>query len=212
MSKNDAIEVTEGSGNVFADLGFADPDLELLKSTMVERIASVIRTRKLTQVQAAEILGLDQPKISALLRGRFGGYSTDRLLRFLTALDQDVQLIMKATYLAPRSDRPPSKSSRHNYQKADHYPFARRIAPRPLKPEARFRPRAFCKEAQRIPVFHYPLIQRGDIKPTRQRFQIGISNCRQGILLIVAEHRSGPLHFLLLFFYYDKPTQVKATA
>jgi predicted XRE-type DNA-binding protein len=105
MSKNDAIRVTEGSGNVFADLGFADPDLELLKSTMVQRIASVIRTRKLTQIQAAEILGLDQPKISALLRGRFGGYSTDRLLRFLTALDQDVQLIMKAK---PRTAKRPA--------------------------------------------------------------------------------------------------------
>ncbi len=96
MSKHNAIEVTEGSGNVFADLGFANPDLELLKSTMVQRIASVIRARKLTQMKAAEILGVDQPKISALLRGRFGGYSTDRLLRFLTALDQDVQLIVKA--------------------------------------------------------------------------------------------------------------------
>jgi predicted XRE-type DNA-binding protein len=96
MSKKDRIDVTEGSGNVFADLGFADPELELLKSTMVQRIASIIRARKLTQVQAAKILGLDQPKVSGLLRGRFGGYSTDRLLRFLTALDQDVQLIVKA--------------------------------------------------------------------------------------------------------------------
>ena len=106
--KKHTIEVTEGSGNVFADLGFANPDLELLKSTMVQRIASVIRDRKLTQMKAAEILGVDQPKISALLHGRFGGYSTDRLLRFLTALDQDVQLIVKAK---PRRARRPAAVS-----------------------------------------------------------------------------------------------------
>ena len=108
MSKHDPIEFIEEGDNVFAHLGFADPELELLKSTMVQRIASVIRARKLTQKRAAEILGLDQPKISALLRGRFGGYSTDRLLRFLTALDQDVQLIVKAK---PRHAKRPAAIS-----------------------------------------------------------------------------------------------------
>lgn len=95
MSKSKVIKITKGSGNVFADLKFADPDLEQIKSTLVQRIASIIQARKLTQVKAAEILGLDQPKISALLHGRFGGYSLDRLIRFLTALDQDVKLIVK---------------------------------------------------------------------------------------------------------------------
>lgn len=108
MSKHKKIEVTEGSGNVFADLGFENPDLELFKSTIVQRITEVIRARKLTQVKAAEILGLDQPKVSALLRGRFGGYSTDRLLRFLTALDQDVQLVIKAR--PKRAKRPATMS------------------------------------------------------------------------------------------------------
>lgn len=95
MKKNETIEVTERSGNVFADLGFANPELELLKSTLVQRIAEVIRKRRLTQVKAAEILNLDQPKVSALLRGRFGGYSTDRLFRFLNALNQDIEIVVR---------------------------------------------------------------------------------------------------------------------
>lgn len=102
MNKRTGESIIEGSGNVFADLGFANPELELLKSGLVQQIATVIERRRLTQVAAAEILGIDQPKISALLRGRFGGYSTDRLLRFLNALDQDIELIIKDK---PRSRR-----------------------------------------------------------------------------------------------------------
>ena len=102
MSKRTGERVIEGSGNVFADLGFANPELERLKSGLVQQIATVIERRGLTQVGAAETLGIDQPKISALLRGRFGGYSTDRLLRFLNALDQDIELIIKDK---PRSRR-----------------------------------------------------------------------------------------------------------
>ncbi len=108
VSKHESIEVVEGSGNVFADLGFANPELELLKSTLLQRITAVIRERKLTQVKAAEILGLDQPKISGLLHGRFGGYSVDRLLRFLIALDQDVHVVVKAR--PRRADRPAAVS------------------------------------------------------------------------------------------------------
>jgi predicted XRE-type DNA-binding protein len=81
MSKRTGEPIIEGSGNVFADLGFANPELERLKFRLVQQIATVIERRGLTQSGAAEILGIDQPKVSALLRGRFGGYSTDRLLR-----------------------------------------------------------------------------------------------------------------------------------
>lgn len=102
MSKRTAERIIKGSGNVFADLGFANPELERLKSGLVQQIATVIERRGLTQVDAAEILGIDQPKVSALLRGRFGGYSIDRLLRFLNALDQDIELIIKDK---PRSRR-----------------------------------------------------------------------------------------------------------
>jgi len=95
MNPNEKTIVTKGNPNIFADLGFENPELEELKAGLVQRIAAIIRNRRLTQVQAAEILGIDQPKVSALLHGRFGGYSTDRLIRFLAALDHDVELVIR---------------------------------------------------------------------------------------------------------------------
>jgi predicted XRE-type DNA-binding protein len=86
------MRVEEGSGNVFADLGFSNPDLALAKAKLVQRIRELIEERKLTQVKAAKLLGLDQPKVSALIRGRVEGYSIDRLFRFLTALGQRVEI------------------------------------------------------------------------------------------------------------------------
>ena len=89
------IEVEESSGNVFADLGLPDAEELLAKARMVYRICAVIAERKLTQAQAAKILGIDQPKISALMRGKLSGFSTDRLFRFLNALDRDVEIVIK---------------------------------------------------------------------------------------------------------------------
>jgi predicted XRE-type DNA-binding protein len=66
------------------------PEEALARAELTAKIAEIIFSRKLTQAAAAEILGLDRPKVSALLRGRLAGFSTDRLLRFLTALGQDV--------------------------------------------------------------------------------------------------------------------------
>jgi predicted XRE-type DNA-binding protein len=86
---------TVGSGNIYADLGFDEPELEQAKAKLARRIAAIIEERRLTQVRAAEILGIDQPKVSALLRGRLGGFSTDRLLRFLTRLGQDVEITVQ---------------------------------------------------------------------------------------------------------------------
>jgi predicted XRE-type DNA-binding protein len=83
---------TMSSGNVFADLGVADPEEALTKAELAYRISSLIAERKLTQGAAAKVLGIDQPKISALLHGRLTGFSIERLFRFLTALDQDVQI------------------------------------------------------------------------------------------------------------------------
>src|SRR5438876_7902742 len=80
------VRVEQGSGNVFADLGLSNPDLALAKAELVQRIRDLIAERKLTQVEAAKLLGLDQPKVSALMRGRVAGYSIDRLFRFLNAL------------------------------------------------------------------------------------------------------------------------------
>lgn len=95
MSKKEKIEVYESSGNVFADLGLEDADELLAKSGLVYRIAQVIEKRDLTQMQAAVLLGIDQPKISHLLRGHLDGFSTERLFRFLNALDQDVEIVIR---------------------------------------------------------------------------------------------------------------------
>lgn len=90
-------QVFLGSGNVFRDLGLSNPDLLLAKATLVQQIRDLIDERKLTQAKAASLLGLDQPKISALLRGRTDGYSLDRLFKCLNALGQDVDITVRPT-------------------------------------------------------------------------------------------------------------------
>jgi predicted XRE-type DNA-binding protein len=92
MAKRDYIE---GSGNVFADLEFPNADEMLAKAELANKIAGILRRRRLTQVQAAEILGVDQPKVSALIRGRLSGFSIERLLRFLLLLGTDVSITIK---------------------------------------------------------------------------------------------------------------------
>src|SRR5688572_8531644 len=84
--------IEASSGNVFADLGIPNPDLALAKAELVQRIRTIIADRKLTQSGAAQILGLDQPKVSSLVRGRVEGYSLDRLFRFLNALGQRIEI------------------------------------------------------------------------------------------------------------------------
>jgi predicted XRE-type DNA-binding protein len=93
------IAVEKSSGNIYADLGYADSDDMLVKAQIVAKIAEIIEQRRLTQEQAAEILGLTQPKISRLLRGQFRGVSERRLLRCLTKLGRDVQIVVRP---APR--------------------------------------------------------------------------------------------------------------
>ena len=92
MAKRDYIE---SSGNVFADLGFPDADDMLAKADLAIKIAGILRKRRLTQVQAAAILGVDQPKVSALICGRLAGFSIERLLRFLLLLGADVSITIK---------------------------------------------------------------------------------------------------------------------
>ncbi len=82
------IAVTASSGNVFADLGFAEPEEELTKAQLASHIRQVIKRRRLTQVAAAALMGVDQPKVSALLNGRLANFSSERLMRLLTALGQ----------------------------------------------------------------------------------------------------------------------------
>src|ERR1700674_1863982 len=87
--------ITKGSGNVFRDLGLHDADVLQAKADLVHQISALIEERGLTQMQAAEVLRVTQPKISALLRGRLDGFSMDRLVRFLNALDQDVKISVR---------------------------------------------------------------------------------------------------------------------
>jgi len=83
------------SGNVYADLGFPDAEEMLVKAELAQKISGIIARRGLTQAEAAELLGVDQPKVSALKRGRISGFSLERLLRFLILLGQDVDIVVK---------------------------------------------------------------------------------------------------------------------
>jgi predicted XRE-type DNA-binding protein len=84
-----------GSGNVFADLGYPRPEEALAKAELAHKITTIIARRRLTQAEAADILAVDQPKVSALRRGKLSGFSLDRLVRFLVLLGSDVQIVVK---------------------------------------------------------------------------------------------------------------------
>ncbi len=105
MRRSRVSKVTASSGNVFRDIGFADADRRAAKAELVRTIAHLIGQRGATQQAAAELLGIDQPKVSNLLRGRLAGFSTERLLGFLTALGRDVQIVVRATPRARRRGR-----------------------------------------------------------------------------------------------------------
>lgn len=101
MSKAKSItelHIERGTANVYADLGYADSGTMILKAHLVAQIAEVIRRRGLTQVQAAAKLGLTQPKVSSLLRGRFRGISERRLMDCLTRLGRDVQIVVRPSH------------------------------------------------------------------------------------------------------------------
>ena len=87
--------VEPGSGNVFADLGLPDADAHLVKAGLVTRIDAIVRQRGITQAEAARQLGLSQPDVSRLLRGDFREYSLERLLRLLTALGRDIDIVIR---------------------------------------------------------------------------------------------------------------------
>jgi predicted XRE-type DNA-binding protein len=97
MPKRDYVEST---GNVFADLGLPEPDEALAKAELAQKVVAIIHERRLTQTDAATILGIDQPKVSTLMRGRLSGFSIERLLRFLLLLGHDVEIKVKTR---PRS-------------------------------------------------------------------------------------------------------------
>jgi predicted XRE-type DNA-binding protein len=91
------VDYVVSSGNVFADLGLPDPEEALAKAELANKISVLIQERKLTQAKAAKLLGIDQPKVSMLLRGRLTGFSLERLMRFLLLLGQDIKISVHPT-------------------------------------------------------------------------------------------------------------------
>ncbi|MGB7758419.1 MAG: helix-turn-helix transcriptional regulator [Bryobacteraceae bacterium] len=88
-------EFTPSSGNVFADLKLPQPDDLLAKAELAAKIIAEIQRRRLTQSQAAAILGIDQPKVSALKQGKLSGFSIERLMRLLLVLGRDIEITVK---------------------------------------------------------------------------------------------------------------------
>ena len=93
-------KIERGSTNVYANLGMANAEEMLVKAQLATKIGDIIKRRKLTQVQAAELLGISQPKLSGMLRGQFRGISESKMLECLTRLGRDIQIVVKS---APRS-------------------------------------------------------------------------------------------------------------
>ena len=93
--KKRPLERLPSHGNVFADLGVDDAEEHLIKAGLVVKIHRIIQQHGLTQTAAAQAMGIDQPKVSAMLAGQFRGYSVERLMRFLVALGQDVEIVVK---------------------------------------------------------------------------------------------------------------------
>jgi predicted XRE-type DNA-binding protein len=91
------IAVEKTSGNIFADLGLPHPGQELLKARLTLQIYRLVKTRGLKQAEAGKILGIKQPHVSALMRNRSGSFSVERLMEFLTALGQDVEITLRPT-------------------------------------------------------------------------------------------------------------------
>lgn len=84
-----------GSRNVFEDIGVPNAKEHLIKAQLVFKIDRILKTRGLTQIKSAQLFGIRQPDVSKMLRGEFRQFSVERLLRFLVALDQDVEIAVK---------------------------------------------------------------------------------------------------------------------
>src|SRR5437763_14925924 len=92
-----SVRAEQSTGNVFADIGLPEPQQELLKAKLTLQLYRLIKQRGITQTEAGKILGIKQPHVSALMRNRSGVFSVERLMEFLTALGQDVQITVRPT-------------------------------------------------------------------------------------------------------------------
>ena len=89
------VKVEVGSDNIFADLGLPDPGTHFLKAQIVSEIYRLATERKLTQAKAGKLMGITQPEVSRMFKGQFREYSVDRLMKFLTSFDRDVEIVVK---------------------------------------------------------------------------------------------------------------------
>lgn len=96
-TRNRVTHVTEASGNIFADLGLPNPEQELLKAQLTLQVYAILKESEMTQAEIAKILGVQQPQVSLLMRNRAGSFSVGRLMEFLTALRQDVEITVRPT-------------------------------------------------------------------------------------------------------------------
>ena len=95
MQEKDETPVVEGSGNVFADLGLPDADELQMKAELTRQLYHRIKALELTQTEAGKRLGLKQPDVSKLMQGRYTGFSVDRLLSLLNALEVDIEIVLR---------------------------------------------------------------------------------------------------------------------
>jgi predicted XRE-type DNA-binding protein len=105
QKNNESAAITPSSGNVFADLGFADADERQTKARLALAINRILEKRRLSQTQAAQRLGINQPKISALANYRLEGFSVERLMHFLNALGRDVEIVIRNKPASRRTAR-----------------------------------------------------------------------------------------------------------
>jgi predicted XRE-type DNA-binding protein len=89
------VKVDVGSGNIFADLGLPDADTHFLKAQIVSEIYRLTNERQLTQAQTGKLMGITQPEVSRMFKGRFREYSVDRLMGFLTSFNRDVEIVVR---------------------------------------------------------------------------------------------------------------------
>jgi len=88
-------DITHGTGNVFADIGLPDASERQTKTRLAMAINEIVKSRRLRQLDTARLLGIPQPKVSALVNYRLDGFSVEKLMSFLTALDQDVEILIR---------------------------------------------------------------------------------------------------------------------
>jgi predicted XRE-type DNA-binding protein len=97
--------IEKSSGNIFADIGFTNDQEMLVKANLALKISEIISQRRLTQMEAALVLGMPQPKLSKLLRGQFHGVSETKMLECLNKLGRDIQIVIRKAHRDKRIGR-----------------------------------------------------------------------------------------------------------